>query len=67
MAGFYAQIGVTKFDDFEVEVVDPVGDYKALLKEVCPSGTIITIRASYHRPRNRQDGSSADVERGCHA
>jgi len=29
-----SKIGVTKFDDFEVEVVDPVGDYKALLKEV---------------------------------
>jgi len=34
VAVFFAQIGVTKFDDFEVEVVDPVGDYKALLKEV---------------------------------
>jgi phosphoglucomutase len=27
-------LGVTKFDDFEVEVVDPVGDYLTLLKEV---------------------------------
>jgi hypothetical protein len=40
-----AQIGVTKFDDFEVEVVDPVGDYKALLKEVRPRGSVRIMRA----------------------
>lgn len=31
---FCAQVGVTKFGDFEVEVIDPVEDYLATLKEV---------------------------------
>lgn len=34
------QVGVTKFDGFEVEVVDPVADYLACLKEVFDFGML---------------------------
>lgn len=30
----FLQVGVSKFGDFEVEVVDPIADYLATLKEV---------------------------------
>ena len=34
LASLPLQIGSTKFGDFEVEVIDPVDDYLATLKEV---------------------------------
>lgn len=41
------QVGVTKFDGFEVEVVDPVSDYLATLKEVFDFGM---LKAFVSRP-----------------
>jgi phosphoglucomutase len=39
------KVGVTKFGDFEVEVVDPVEDYLATLKEVFDFGLLKTFLA----------------------
>jgi phosphoglucomutase len=42
-----SKVGVTKFDGFEVEVVDPVSDYLAILKEVFDFGM---LKAFVSRP-----------------
>jgi len=42
-----SKVGVTKFDGFEVEVVDPVADYLAVLKEVFDFGM---LKAFVSRP-----------------